>query len=101
MAVSEVPDTASRGFAIGIDVGGTFTDLACGDGLVEPLAAARADAGVPQRRTHPEARDEAVDELRRERDLGHQDQRLHAAAQRRGDRLEIHLGLARPGDAFE
>ena len=32
MSVSEVPPSASQGFSIGIDVGGTFTDLACGDG---------------------------------------------------------------------
>lgn len=32
MSVSEVPTSASQGLSIGIDVGGTFTDLACGDG---------------------------------------------------------------------
>ena len=32
MGVSEVSGSASRGFSVGIDVGGTFTDLACGDG---------------------------------------------------------------------
>ncbi|MBB3085532.1 hydantoinase/oxoprolinase family protein [Geodermatophilus sabuli] len=32
MSVSEVSSSASRGFSVGIDVGGTFTDLACGDG---------------------------------------------------------------------
>ncbi|MGR6520256.1 hydantoinase/oxoprolinase family protein (plasmid) [Rhodococcus erythropolis] len=32
MDVKEVSDPAPGGFSIGIDVGGTFTDLACGDG---------------------------------------------------------------------
>lgn len=32
MSVNEVSTSASQGFSIGIDVGGTFTDLACGDG---------------------------------------------------------------------
>src|SRR6516164_9442718 len=32
MGASEVSDSAARGFSVGIDVGGTFTDLACGDG---------------------------------------------------------------------
>jgi N-methylhydantoinase A len=32
MGVSEGASSASRGLSIGIDVGGTFTDLACGDG---------------------------------------------------------------------
>lgn len=32
MSGSEVSTSASQGFSIGIDVGGTFTDLACGDG---------------------------------------------------------------------
>ncbi|MDI9977248.1 MULTISPECIES: hydantoinase/oxoprolinase family protein [Rhodococcus] len=32
MDVKEVPNQAPGGFSIGIDVGGTFTDLACGNG---------------------------------------------------------------------
>jgi N-methylhydantoinase A len=32
MGVGVVSSSASAGFSIGIDVGGTFTDLACGDG---------------------------------------------------------------------
>ncbi|GAA1787348.1 hypothetical protein GCM10009712_38500 [Pseudarthrobacter sulfonivorans] len=32
MSVSEQSDSGRRQFSIGIDVGGTFTDLACGDG---------------------------------------------------------------------
>ena len=44
---------------------------------------------------------EALEPLRAERDLRQQHQHLAAAAQRRGDRLEIDLGLARAGDAVE
>lgn len=33
MNVSKKSDPTSRGFSVGIDVGGTFTDLACGDGV--------------------------------------------------------------------
>jgi N-methylhydantoinase A len=32
MGVNEVSNSAPSGFSVGIDVGGTFTDLACGDG---------------------------------------------------------------------
>lgn len=32
MSASDVSRPTSAGFSIGIDVGGTFTDLACGDG---------------------------------------------------------------------
>ncbi len=56
---------------------------------------------MPFGRAHAEALREAVEELRRERDLGHQDQRLAALADRLGDRLEIDLGLARAGHAVE
>ena len=52
-------------------------------------------------RTDPEARRKAVEELRRQRDLRHQDQALHVLAQRRRDGLEIDLGLARSRDPLE
>ena len=56
---------------------------------------------MPGRRPHAEAGREAVEELRRERDLGHQDQRLPALPHRLGDRLEIDLGLAGARHALE
>ena len=56
---------------------------------------------MPFGRAHAEALREAVEELRGQRDLGQQDQRLAALADRLGDRLEIDLGLARAGDAVE
>ena len=59
------------------------------------------ELGVPFGRADAEACCEAIEELRRERDLGHQDQRLAALPDRLGDRLEIDLGLARAGDAVE
>ena len=51
---------------------------------------------MPFRRPHAEALREAVEELRRERDLRHQDQRLPAAPHGLGDRLEIDLVLPEP-----
>ncbi len=56
---------------------------------------------MPLRRPHAEAFGEAVEHLRGERDLRHQDQRLPAAADRFRHRLEIHRGLAGAGDAVE
>ena len=56
---------------------------------------------MPFRRAHAEARGEAVEELRGQRDLRHQDQALPAASDRFGHRLEIDLGLARAGDAVD
>ena len=64
-------------------------------------AHARRELRVPFGRAHAEARGEAVEELRGERDLRHQDQRLPAAPDGFGDRLEIDLGLARAGDAVD
>ena len=61
----------------------------------------RRELRMPFRRPHAEALGEAVEELRGERDLRHQDQRLPAAPDRFGHRLEIDLGLARAGDAVE
>ena len=62
---------------------------------------ARADAGMPFRRPHAEALRETIEELRRQRDFRHQDQRLPSLAQSFRDGLEINLRLARAGDAFE
>ena len=64
-------------------------------------APARRQFRMPFRRTDAEARGEAVEELRGERDLRHQDQALPAGADRVRHRLEIDLGLARAGDAVE
>ena len=65
------------------------------------LARSRRDVRVPLRRLHPESHMEAVDEALRQGDLGQEDQHLPAGLQRLGDGLEIDLGLARSGDAFE
>ena len=43
-----------------------------------------------------EARAEAADRLRRERDLGHEHDRAAPALERPGARLEVHLGLPAP-----
>ena len=56
---------------------------------------------MPFGRAHAEALRETVEGLRRERDLGHQDQRLTPFADCLGDGLEINLRLARAGDAVE
>ena len=61
----------------------------------------RRELRMPLRRPGAEAGGEAIEELRRQRDLGHQHERLLAPADALGHRLEIHLGLARAGDAIE
>ena len=68
-----------------------------------PVARARArrQFGMPFQRTHAKALREAIEELPGQRDLRHQDQRLLAAADDFGDRLEIDFGLARARDAIE
>ena len=76
-------------------------DFAVGDRPPGARAAARRELRMPFRRAHAEARGEAVEELRGERDLRHQDQALPAGADRVGHRLEINFGLARAGDAVE
>ena len=65
----------------------------------DPLALV-APLGVGQRRVQDrdavaEARAEAADGLRRERDLGHEHDRAEPALERRRARLEVDLGLAR------
>jgi hypothetical protein len=75
--------------------------VAGGDRGPVARAVARRQPGMPLQRTHAEADGEAVEELPGQRDLRHQDQRLFAAPDDFGNRLEIHLGLARAGDAVE
>ena len=75
--------------------------LAVGDAGEEPLAPAPGDARMPRRRPRPEAAGEAVEELAREGDLGHQDQGLAVVPHRLGDGLEIDLRLARARHALE
>ncbi len=62
---------------------------------------ARAELRMPFGRAHAEALRKAIEELRGECDLGHQDQGLAALADRLGDRLEVDLGLARAGHTVE
>ena len=58
--------------------------------------------GAVVERHAPEARAaEGVQGLRREGDLGNEDQGLPAAAKRFGSRVEIHRGLSAPGDSEE
>ena len=64
-------------------------------------AGARRQLGMPFQRPHPESRGKTIEELPGQRDLRHQDQRLFAAPDDFGDRLEIDFGLARAGDAVE
>ena len=64
-------------------------------------ALSRRELRMPFRRRHAEALREAIEELRGERDLRHQDQHLPAPAHRLGDRLEIDFGFARAGDAVD
>ena len=64
-------------------------------------ALSRRDLGMPFGRTHAEALGEAIEKLRGQRDLRHQDQHLLVAPDRFGHRLEIDLGLARAGDAVD
>jgi hypothetical protein len=56
---------------------------------------------VPFGRFRPEAILEAFEKDLRQRDLGQQDQYLFSALDRRGDRFEIDLRLARAGDAVD
>ncbi len=65
----------------------------------EALAVAQARMHDRQRRLEPCAKPR--NELRRERDLGHEHQRLLAALQDGGDRPQVDLGLAAAGHAIE
>ncbi len=77
------------------------THLAGRDRAPGACAQPRRKLRVPFRRPHPEPLGEAIEKLRGERDLGHQHQRLFAAADDLADRLEIDRGLARSGNAIE
>ena len=76
-------------------------NFAAGDRPPSARAPARGELGMPFRRAGAEARGEAVEEGRGERDLRHQNEALPAAADGVGDRLEIHFRLARAGDAVD
>ena len=56
---------------------------------------------MPFGRLCAEAVLEALEKGVRQRDFRQQDQHLPALVERRGDRLEIDLGLARAGDAVD
>ncbi len=65
------------------------------------VALALAERRVQQRDGVAEARLEAPDGLRRERDLRHEHDHARAALERRRGRAQVDLGLARAGDAVE
>ncbi len=65
------------------------------------VARPRRHPRVQQRHRIAEAAPEAVDRLRRQRDLGDQHDRAQAALQRRLGGREVDLGLARAGDAVQ
>ena len=69
----------------------------------QPLVAALAggEGRVQDRDPVAEAGPEPGDRLRREADLGDEDDRPPSALERRLDRGEVDLGLARPGDAVK
>ena len=66
-----------------------------------PAALAPAHLAVPWHRRDAEARGEAVQPRRGQRDLGNEHQRLAPGPERGGDAFEIDLGLARPGYPVE
>ena len=68
-----------------------------------PLVAAlaRRELGVQDRDGVPEAVDEARDDLRRQRDLGHEHDRTASLGERRRGGLQVDLGLARARDAVQ
>ena len=65
----------------------------------EPLAVAQVRVQDRQRRLEPCAK--PSDELRRERDLGHEHERLLVALDDRRDGSQVNLGLAAAGHAIE
>ena len=68
-----------------------------------PLVAALPgrELGVQDGDGVPEAVDEARDDLRRQRDLGHEHDRAAPLGERRGGGLQVDLRLARAGDAVQ
>ena len=75
--------------------------LVGGDRGPSARALARRKLRMPFRRTHAEARREAVEELPGERDLRHQNETLALVAHGLRHRLEIDLGLAGASDAVD
>ena len=65
------------------------------------VALPRAELGVQDRDGVAEARHEAVDHLRRQADLGHEDQHAAPLGQRLGGGAQVDLGLAGAGDAVQ
>src|ERR1700756_1116986 len=66
-----------------------------------PLAAAVGQAGMPFGRPCAKSSREPIEELCGERNLRQQHKRLPFLPQSLRDRLEINLGLSRPGHALE
>jgi hypothetical protein len=75
--------------------------FAVGDGTPGARAQPRRQFGVPLRRPRTETRGKAVEKLRGQRNLRHQDQALPTAPDRVRHGLEIDFGLSRTGDAVE
>ncbi len=75
--------------------------LAAAQALPFVVALAVGEGRVQDREAVAEPRPEARDRLRRQADLGDQHDRPLAARQRRLDRGEVDLGLARAGDAVQ
>ncbi len=75
--------------------------LAARDGPLSHAPLDVAERAVQHHYTPGEAPAEARGQLRRERDLRHQHQRLPSERQRLRDRLQVDLGLARPGHAVQ
>ena len=75
--------------------------LVLGDRAPDAAAQRRRHAGMPLGGARAETLLATGDELRGERDLGHEHEDLPAARERGGDRLEIDFRLARAGDAVE
>ncbi len=94
---AELPERQEQRRArAGDDAHAAFRDLP-----PDPFAHARRQVGMPFGRLGAEAVLEALEKGLGQRDFRQQDQHLLAAVERRGDRLEIDLGLARAGDAVE
>jgi hypothetical protein len=80
---------------------GHHPDITRCDAGEQSLASAPGHAGMPAGRLDAEAGLEPVEELRRQRDLGHEDQGLAAPAEGFGHGLEINLRLAGARDPFQ
>ena len=77
------------------------THLTRRDRIPGARALACAKFRMPLGRPHAETLRKAIQKLRGERDLRHQDQRLLSPSDDFSDRLEIDFSLAGPGDAVE